>query len=92
MNYLYVITAKKSLGYDGYIGAVVCATSEDEARRIHPSGHGWIDNRDNDGEWYSRWDWMPIEAVDAGVNVQRLGVADASLKAGDVLLDSFLAG
>lgn len=46
---LYIISQKKP-GYDEYVGAVVCATSEDEARNIHPSGHAW---RADDASWAS---------------------------------------
>lgn len=81
--YLYVIEAPDFGGYDVYIGAVVCAASESEARRIHPSGCGWLTTR-------SRMDeWVNLNEVDEKVTATRIGIADATIKAGDVIFESY---
>ena len=82
-KYLYVITVNENLGYDVYIGAVVCATSEAEARRIHPSGEAWP-NPDKWGEW------VEFDQVDDKIDVTCIGVAtNKSCVVGDVILSSY---
>lgn len=81
--YLYVIEAPDFGGWDVYIGAVVCAASESEARQIHPSGFGWREGKDRLREWVGR------DEVDEKVTATRIGIADATIKAGDVIFESY---
>ena len=36
---LYLVTPNYNLGYDCYTAVIVAATSEKEARELHPSGN-----------------------------------------------------
>ena len=49
---LYLIKQATNCGYDTYDSAVVIATSEEEARRIHPSTYFIFAN----GVW-NEWEW-----------------------------------
>ena len=78
MNKLYRITQGDVSGYDTYDSAVVCATTEEDARNMYPGQAS--QNNGND------WTLDPSK-----VNVTYLGKADNSLKTG-VICASFNAG
>jgi len=89
---LYLISQTANEGYDTYDSAIVCASSEDEARKIHPSRKGFYFK---DGEWfypdseikYKNNTWCKVEEVSA----KYLGEADKSIPEG-IVLSSFNAG
>jgi hypothetical protein len=64
--------------WDQYIGAVVVAESEEEARKIHPGF----------GEWGDTWCERPEDVT----LVTYIGEAASDFKRGDVVLSSFHAG
>ena len=73
-----------------FVSAVVCAESEQEARRIHPRGceikNWWLD--DYWSNFLDGWDWAKsLENVE----VEFLGVASVLIKKG-VIVASFNAG
>jgi len=82
-KFLFLIKANDSevFLYDCYAGAVVCASSAEEARTIHPNGRGDKLSVDN----YT-WVRDPEQVI-----VTLIGVADQSVKKG-VVLASFNAG
>lgn len=75
--------------YDEYSDAVVCAASEDEARRIHPHDGSLIDDGPSVEDPYYGAGLWPVRPEE--LNVQYLGVADAALSRG-VICASFHAG
>lgn len=77
MSKLFKIEQDDVSGYDTYDSAVVCADSEEDARRMYP---GYLENEGND------WTLDPTK-----VSVTYLGKADKSLKTG-VICASFNAG
>lgn len=89
---LFLITRDGS-GLDEYEGAVVAAKNEGEARLIHPDGsqfwnaeeQSWV----HPGQYSDRpsRDWVKPSKV----NVQYIGIADASIEAG-VLFSEFHYG
>jgi len=81
---LYLIQQDTNLGYDTYDSAVVIATSEEEAKTIHPDGHRW-----EGGKW-SENDWG-VWTVPDNVTVTCIGVATQG-QVGDVVCASFNAG
>ena len=101
---LYLIKQDTNYGYDTYDSAVVIATSEEEARRIHPSKHYIFAN----GVW-NEWEWkdgkkqMSPSDPDEGwgaygewtspdnVTVTCIGAATQG-QVGDVVCASFNAG
>ena len=91
---LYRITQDKCTGYDTYSDAIVCATSEDEAKLIHPHEYFNSPEYDYGLPWYEhtgRWDfdsWPLPEFVTATL----VGLADDSVELGEVLCASFHAG
>jgi hypothetical protein len=93
---LWLIEQDENSGYDTYDSAVVAAMTEDQAKRIHPSGEpekNWTDAMEFSDKWdswryqYSVWAHHP-DNVKATV----IGDAHASVSAGDVLCASFNAG
>lgn len=79
---LYLISQKNNNDYDTFDSAVVCANSEYEASRIHPS--------------YLKKDWNG-EATDdwcfwQDVSVEKIGVAGEDIVNKGVVLSSFNAG
>lgn len=90
---LYLLSQDENKGWDVYDSAIVAGESEEEARKICPSGiyewhNGWC-YHSNDRTWYrSRSDW----ANDiANISVKLIGVADPTVSRG-VILASFNAG
>jgi hypothetical protein len=93
---LWIIEQEENGGYDTYDSAVVAAMTEEEAKRIHPSGNpkkNWTDDmlgKDDLGSWqysYGTWATHP-DNVKATV----IGDAHASVTVGDVICASFNAG
>ena len=79
MNGIYVVTPRKSLGWDAYDKIVVVASSDDEAKHIHPCGpNGW-----RDGEMWS-------ESPDDVTSV-RVGMAHNDQEVGTILCASFVS-
>ena len=78
---LYLIKQSTHLEYDTYDAAVVAASSESDAKLIHPAGREvqW-------GEYQCDWVSDPND-----VEVTYIGVAAASIERG-VVLASFNAG
>ncbi len=85
---IYLIIQKEVSGYDTYDSAVVCAESEEEAKKIHPRGiryNAMEDGlfMDTIGEWASHVDY---------VNAELIGKADAKFTESCLLLASYNAG
>lgn len=89
---LYHVTQYVNRGFDTYDAAVVAAESEEEARKIHPSGYTWDDVQE---AWVDRqMDRMEISGSWAHpdrVYVELLGTAVHGTEAG-VVLASFREG
>jgi len=87
---LYLIQQDTNLGYDTYDSAVVIATSEEEAKTIHPGGCRWEEVGQGQWSWTSDWglmDWT----VPENVTVTCIGAATQG-QVGDVVCASFNAG
>lgn len=97
---LYKISQNVNNDYGTYSDAVVCASNEDEAKRIHPSGQHYELGEDN--HWYfifsdgskkdegllpEFFDWCKFQDV----QVEFIGEAKEGLKHG-VVCASFHAG
>jgi hypothetical protein len=90
--YLYRLTLNTSIGYDMYDSAVVIASSEEEARTIHPNGDNrWDEEEDS---------WNPNSSYSGPclswgrpdqVTVELIGTASSG-EIGDVVVSSFNAG
>ena len=84
---LYLIKPKPSKsdddddpGYDTYSAAIVCAASEADAKRIHPSPRNY-----DDSTWtQDNWAKSPED-----VTVQLIGTAHESIEPGIVMSDYF---
>lgn len=83
--YLYLIKQNVNCDYDTYDSAVVIASSEDEARTIHPDGQRWVDNDWNG--WWGLDSWCHPEYV----KVILIGTASIG-ENGKVVIKSFNAG
>lgn len=79
---LYHISQNINNSYDTYDSAIVAAATEEEARKIHPSG----DNNDWDGPYGHVWCTYTSD-----VTVKLIGTAAPSVTKG-VVLASFNAG
>ena len=77
--YIYKISQDTNWGYDTFDSAVVVASSEQEAKEIHPNGY---DEEFDLGSW--------DEAKD--IKVEFIGTADKRLKDRTVICASFNAG
>jgi acetyl/propionyl-CoA carboxylase alpha subunit len=86
--YLYLIKQNVNNANYTYDSAVVVATSEEEARTIHPTGYRWVSENE-------RWDTKCLAqntwSCPENVEVQLIGTANSDAKAGDVILASFNA-
>lgn len=100
MKKLYKLSQDVNDGYDTYDSVIVCADSEQEARKIHPSrfvthmkGNKWYGTRIDGSEYetensYGTW----VSYKDLGkIKVEWIGDADDSVEYG-VVLASFNAG
>jgi hypothetical protein len=86
---LYLIKQDTNNDYDTYDSAIVVATSEEEARTIHPAGHRWVSENE---KWNAKWRVQNSWTNPENVEVQLIGTANSDAKAGDVILASFNAG
>ena len=90
---LYLLSQNESKGWDTYDSAIIAAESEEEARKICPSGRyewrdGWCYDYLPTRRYCPRSDW----ANDiANISVKLIGVADPTVVRG-VILASFNAG
>ena len=90
---LYLLSQDENKGWDTYDSAIVAAESEEEARKICPSGmyewhNGWYYDYLPTRRYCPRSDW----ANDiANISVKLIGVADPTVSRG-VILASFNAG
>lgn len=79
---IYRLLRSGNTDYDEYVGAIVAAESEEDARMIHPDGSI---NETTVNTSYP--DWVPPNQV----IVKLIGVAANGIERG-VIMDSFLAG
>ncbi len=97
---LYLISQDVNGGYDTFDSAVVCANSEEEAKRIHPfSSRKWDDEEDCWFHTFSenqRFAERGIGSVWAHhidqVEVEYLGEADEKYTSPKIICASFNAG
>ena len=90
--YLYKLTLNTSIGYDMYDSAVVIASSEEEARTIHPNGRNrWDEGEEswNPNSTYSgpirswgRPDQVSVELIGTALPGSPSGVVVSSFNAG----------
>ena len=85
--YLYLIKQRVNNNYDTYDSAVVIASSEEEAKTIHPSGYRWEKEEWGTDCWGAIAEWTTPE----NVAVVLIGTATSG-KIGDVVVASFNAG
>lgn len=78
-KYLYLIEKGGNVNYDDYDSAVVVASSQAQARKIHPNGT-LIKTKD---DW--KWSWCHPDKV----KVRKVGVASARMKLGTVICASY---
>ena len=81
---LYKISQDINNGYDTYDAAIVCASSEDEARHLHPRLGGLIAD--------SRAHTLVTLSQINSVNVEYIGEASPNLDRPQVILASYNAG
>lgn len=84
---LYLISQNEFSGYDMFDSAVVCAESEESARKIHPyEGRSWIDPStvwdDSCGSWCSSPDKVTAVLIGIASEGMEKGVVLASFNAG----------
>ena len=90
--YLYKLTLNTSIGYDMYDSAVVIASSEEEARTIHPNGRNRWD--EEEASWNPNTNYSgPIGSwgTPDQVSAELIGTASSG-EVGDVVVSSFNAG
>lgn len=90
VNSLYLVKRTDNVTWDEYDSFVVCAESEDEARRVHPSGGMFFeDDMSEQSKRYFKWCWTDkIETLE----VICVGLASVSLKNRQVICASYNAG
>jgi hypothetical protein len=76
---LYLISQNVNEDYDTYDAAVVCAESEDEARKIHPNGDY---NRFVEDSWVYNINDVTVEYIGEASEHISKGVVLASFRAG----------
>lgn len=87
MNFLYMLErTDKHYEYDIYVGFIVCAEDDNEAKQITATRFGECQRIDQDGISYNKW---PLEME--FINAIYLGVADPVIKKG-ILFNSYWAG
>lgn len=87
---LYLVERTNKIIWDQYDSFVVCAESEDEARRVHPSGRMFFeDDMSEQSKRYFKSDWTDkIETLE----VICVGLASVSLENRQVICASYNAG
>lgn len=90
VSYLYLVERTDKVTWDEYDSFVVCAESEDEARRVYPSGGMFFeDDMSEQSKRYFKSCWTDkIETLE----VTCIGLAAVSLKNRQVICSSFNAG
>ena len=106
--YLYLVSQNEDTGWDTYISFVVASVDEESARQTHPHDPvSWEADEEprspqwRDGCWSEYWKlddmWVARESRVwtndmRYVTVQKLGIADAYLKDGQIVCANFKAG
>lgn len=87
---LYLVKRTDNVTWDEYDSFVVCAESEDEAKRVHPNGGMFFeDDMSEQSKRYFKSDWTDkIETLE----VICVGLASVSLKNRQVICASYNAG
>ena len=90
VSYLYLVKRTDEVTWDEYDSFVVCAESEDEARRVYPDGMMFFeDNMSEQSKRYFKSGWTDkIETLE----VSCIGLASVSLKNRQVICSSYNAG
>jgi hypothetical protein len=94
MKYLYLLTQDFNRGYDTFDSCVVCADSEEAAKKIHPYGYIYVESElCEEDDYTSRCGWGDNDWAfrPEQVTVVRIGVADEPTAIG-VVCASFNAG
>jgi len=98
--YLYKLTLNKRIRHDMFDSAVVIASSEEEARTIHPNGRNrWNEEVDEDEDeeedsWHQDFkdsDPMSSWGRPDQVTAELIGTASSG-EVGDVIVSSYNAG
>lgn len=98
---LYKLSQNINNNYDTYDSVIVCAASEEDARKVHPSEYV---THSRDGKWYGTYggheyeteteteyqDWVPFSQI-GKIKVEYLGEAAKNIQKG-VIVSSFNAG
>lgn len=82
--FLYLITQTKRQDYDTYVGAVVAAVNETEAKAIHPRGFGkpiTNETSESDLDDWAKPKFVTARLIGTALNVKR-GVVLAAFRAG----------
>lgn len=83
---LYLISQTFNSGYDTYSDAVVCAETEAEARKWHPSGNKCSTEEEfkkaGDWDWATSYKDVTVKLVGTAVDGLNAGVVCASFHAG----------
>lgn len=90
VNYLYLVKRTDNVTWDEYDSFVVCAESEDEARRVYPGGGMFFeDDMSEQSKRYFKWGWTDkIKTLE----IICVGLASVSLKNRQVICASYNAG
>lgn len=90
VSYLYLVKRTDKVTWDEYDSFVVCAESEDEARRVYPSGEMFFeDDMSEQSKRYFKSGWTDkIETLE----VICVGLASVSLENRQVICASYNAG
>ena len=79
---LYLLSQKENYGYDKYDSCVVCAESENDAKKITPSGEEFSPNSTYYNTWAHTWEGIKCEEIGEANSTQKRGVVLASFNAG----------
>lgn len=82
---LWLLEQTENDGYDTYSDCVVCAMTEEDAKKISPTGN--IFKNDEDWSYGGSWASHPDN-----VTAQLIGLSNGTYKHGDVICASFHAG
>ena len=90
VSYLYLVKRTDEVTWDEYDSFVVCAESENEARRVSPDGMMFFeDNMSEQSKRYFKSGWTDkIETLE----VSCIGLASVSLENHQVICASYNAG
>ena len=90
VSYLYLVKRTDKVTWDEYDSFVVCAESEDEARRVYPSGRMFFEgDMSEQSKLYFKSGWTDkIETLE----VSCIGLASVSLENRQVICASYNAG